>query len=125
MQFPNGIKGASANQQHLRKVHNDSGGGQEGPERQSALQGAGFCQVAVQKIRTCGDTGQQDDEQGRLQPESKAQDRKQFDIAAPDPVRKSETCKKQQGKDHEETDEDCRPIRNREDSLAKHDSEQQ
>lgn len=125
MQFPNGIKGASADQQHLRKVHNDSGGGQEGPERYSALQGAGFCQVGVQKKRTCGKTGQQDDEQGGLQSESKAQDRKQFDIAAPDSVRKSETCKKQQRKDHEETDEGCSPIRNRKYCLAEQDTKQQ
>ena len=81
--------------------------------------------MAVQKIRTCGETGQQDDEQGGLQPESEAQDRKQFDVAAADPVRKSESGEEQQGKDYKETDEGSRPIRNRKRSLAEHDTEQQ
>lgn len=106
-------------------MHNDSRSGEEGPERQSALQGAAFRHVSVQKIGTRGETGQQDDEQGGLQPESEAQDRKQFNIAAPDPVRKSETCEKQQGKNHKETDEGCRPIRTRQHGLAKHDTEKQ
>lgn len=100
MQSPYGIKESLTDQQHLYEMHHDSRSGEEGSERQSALQGAAFRHVGVQKIGTCRETGQQDDEQGGLQSESEAQDRKQFDIAAPDPVRKSETCEKQQGKNH-------------------------
>lgn len=49
-------------QQRLGKVHHHSSGGEEGAERQSALQRAVFRHMGVQEIRTCGKTCQQDDE---------------------------------------------------------------
>lgn len=50
----------------------------------------------MQKTKACEEAGQQDDEQGWFQPESEAQDRKQFDVAAPDSIRKSESGEEQQ-----------------------------
>lgn len=79
----------------------------------------------MQKTNACEEAGQQDDEQGWFQPESEAQDRKQFDIAAADPARKSESGEEQQRKDHKKTDEGCWPIRSRKSHLMKYDTEKQ
>lgn len=90
------MREASKHQAHLRKVHHNGRSGEKGSERQSTLQRAAFCQMGVQKTKACEEAGQQDDEQGWFQPESEAQDRKQFDVAAPDSIRKSESGEEQQ-----------------------------